>query len=108
MDFPVRGIVLAKFLEKKPDRQRFQYEYLIDESEGSENMKKSFSIDGQGLSENFTVDDVQQLIEIHKNVKRRFMENMIDIFAHPENHLTKTATEEVVPIKSIFRKDRKH
>ena len=108
-NFSFRGIVLAKLLREKTDLQKYQYESKnpLDERRGvvAEDVgKKFFSIDGEELMPNLSEEDARRLIEIHKEVKTKFIKSMIDIFANPENHQMKTKEGEDVAIKSVFRK----
>lgn len=55
---------------------------------------------------NLTEEDARRLIEIHKEVKEKFIKGMIDIFAHPEKHKVKNKEGEDFQIKDIFRKQK--
>lgn len=108
-NFSFRGIVLSKFLSERTDLQKYQYQVKqpLDERRGvvpEDVGKKIAGIDAEELMPNLTEDDARRLIEIHKEVKTKFIESMIDIFANPENHKMKTKEGEEVSIKSVFRK----
>lgn len=107
--FSFRGIVLAKLIREKPELQKYLYESKnpLDERRGvvpEDIGKKFFSIDGEELMPNLTEEHAHRLIEIHKEVKEKFIKGMIDIFSHPENHQLKTKDGQDVAIKDIFRK----
>ncbi len=108
-NFSTSGIVLARLLLEKSDEiyNQYHYEYPLNEEadmsmEGME--KKYFGIDGQNLMANLSEEDAHRLIEIHASVKNRFIEDMIDIFVHPENRQMKDENGKDIPIKSVFRR----
>lgn len=108
-NFSFRGIVMLKFLSERPDLQKYQYQVRqpLDERRGvaSEDFgKKIAGIDAEKLMPSLTEDDARRLIEIHKEVKTKFIENMIDIFTNPEKHQIKIKEGEEIAIKSVFRK----
>lgn len=108
-NFSFRGIVMSKFLSERPDLQEYQYQVKqpLDERRGvvpEDFGKKIAGIDAEELMPILTEDDARRLIEIHKEVKTKFIKNMIDIFANPENHRIKTKEGEDVFIKSVFLK----
>ena len=107
-NFSFRSIVLSKFLREKTDLQKYQYEVKqpLDERRGvipEDVGKKIVGIDAEEIMRNLTEDDARRLIEIHKEVKTKFIKNMIDIFVHPEKHQIKTKDGKDIPIKSVFR-----
>ncbi len=105
--FPFRGIVLAKLIQEKPELGKYLYQatFKLDEMRAvvpDDYGKKPFAIDGEEIMPNLTEDDARRLIEIHKEVKTKFIESMIDIFTNPENHKIKTKEGESVAIKNVF------
>lgn len=108
-NFSFRNIVLAKFLQERPDLQKYQYKVKrsLDNGDGvvSEDIgKKIVGIDSEELMPLLTENDARRLIEIHGEVKTKFIESMIDIFANPENHQIKNKDGKEVPIKNVFRR----
>lgn len=105
-NFPFRGIILAKFLRERPDLQKYQYELkrLLDRSCAipEDVGKKIVGLDLEKLMPNLTEDDARQLIKIHRDVKTKFIRNIIDIFVHPENHQIRTEDGKDVSIKDTF------
>jgi len=107
--FSFRGVVLAKLIQEKPALEKYLYQatFKLDERRGvvpDDYGKKPFAIDGDEIMPNLTVDDARRLIEIHNEVKTKFIQSMIDIFANPENHKMKTKEGEDIAIKNVFRK----
>ncbi len=107
--FSFRGVVLAKLIQEKPELEKYLYQatFKLDGRRGvvpDDYGKKPFAIDGEEIMPNLTENDARRLIEIHKEIKTKFIQSMIDIFANPENHKMKTKKGEDVPIKSVFRK----
>jgi len=99
---------MAKLIQEKPELEKyFSYaSFKLDERRGvvpDDYGKEILSIDDEIIS-NLTEEDARRLIEIHKVVKTKFIQSMIDIFVNPENHLMKTKEGEKVAIKSVFRK----
>ena len=110
-NFPFRGIVLAKFLQEREDLQKYQYglKVTLDERRGvvpEDVGKRIAGIDAEELQPTLTEEDAQRLIEIHRDIKERFVRNMIDIFAYPEKHQVKNKAGEEFQIKDIFRKQK--
>ena len=50
--------------------------------------KEIFGIDDEKFLASLTEADVKRLIEIHKEIKAKFIRELIDIFEHPEAHRT--------------------
>lgn len=108
-NFPFRGIVLAKLIYERPHLEKYVYQaaFKLDERRGvvpDDCGKKSFAIDGEEIMPNLSEDDVRRLIEIHKEVKIKFVQSIIDIFTNPDKHKIKTKEGKDVTIKSVFRK----
>ena len=110
-NFSFRGLVMAKLLREKGDLQKYPFTLnnpIIDGQRRGitpeDTGKKIFSFEGDKLMEDLTVEDVRRLIEIHKEIKSKFVKTMVDIFANPENHQITNKEGEIVPIKTTFRK----
>lgn len=107
--FSFRGIVLAKFISEKTDLKKYQYQVhqSLDAGRGvvlEDVGKKITGIDAEELMPHLTENDARRLIEIHKEVKTKFIKSMIDIFVNPEKHKMQTGGGKEVPIKNVFRK----
>jgi len=105
---PFRGIALAKLIKEDPSLE----EYV---NKDGRKMKKenslAFSEDfGKGI---FSIDEeimdaldekqAHRLIEIHKELKEKFIKTMIDIFKNPEKHKVKSPGGEEYLIKNYFQ-----
>jgi hypothetical protein len=104
--FPFSGIVLMKLLGQNQELQKYQSEgnlRLTNAEISEDNGKKCIFVNAIKMYSDFTSDHVKQLFEIHKEVKSKFIQTMIDIFTNPENHQVKTKKGEKVPIKNMFR-----
>lgn len=107
-NFSFRSLILVKLLIEKGVLQNYQEqeEVFLGEEHGviSEDIgKKMLIFDAEKFIDEFTKDDVKRLIEIHRTIKTKFMENMIDIFVNPEEHQIKNEQGESIPIKNMFR-----
>lgn len=106
--FSFRGMAILKLLQEK--EKLSNYQFTVNRKTGENEVtpedvgKKLLGIDDEKFEQELTAEEVKRLIEIHKDIKTRFIKNMIDIFANPENHKMKTKEGEEVPIKSVFRK----
>lgn len=107
-NFSFRGIVMSKFLSERPELQKFQFEVKVplDERRGvvpEDFGKKISGVDAGKFLQILTKSDARRLIEIHRELKTKFIQTMIDIFANPENHKIKTKEGNEIDIKSVFR-----
>jgi hypothetical protein len=105
--FSFRGIVLAKLIFEQPDLQKYIYESknVLDERRKvvpEDISKKFFSIEGEKLMQNLSEENTLRLLEIHAEVKERFVRCLIDIFEHPEKHQITTKSGTIIPIKRLF------
>jgi len=107
-NFPFRGLAIVKLLQENGklanclfvvNRPTKQGE-VVPEDVG----KKILGIDNEKFEAELTAEDVRRLIEIHKDIKSRFIRQMIDIFKNPDAHQLKIKVGEEVPIKKVFRK----
>ncbi len=103
-----RAIVLAKFLEGRPDKGKYLYElkqriepnrHTVPDDLG----KKILGIDAEELIPNLTADDARQLIAIHQQVKAEFIRAMIETFADPDKHETKDSDGKSLPLKDLIK-----
>lgn len=106
-NFPFRGLVILKLLTengKLPDCQFFIKRITAEKEVVPEDVgKKILAIDDVKFESKLTENDVKRLIEIHKNIKNRFIKTLIDIFKNPDNHQFKNKDGKAVQIKQIFR-----
>ncbi len=107
--FSFRGLVLSKLVDEKVHLQKHKYlsDNVINEKRVvvHDDLGKKFdSIEGEALMLDLTPDDVHRLIEIHSEVKKKFVECMIDVFVNPDKHIVKNKEGEGVAIKDLFRK----
>lgn len=107
-NFSFASLSILKLLQENEKLQYCQYEVsrpvfsnkVVPEDIG----KKVLAINDQEFTQGLDEEDTKRLIEIHKEIKTKFIKSMIDIFANPENHKMKTKEGKEVPIKSVFRK----
>lgn len=107
-NFSFRNLTLVKLLTEKDILQNYreQEEIFLNEKHGvipEDIGKKMLIFDAEKFIDEFTKDDVKRLIETHRDVKTKFMENMIDIFVNPNQHQIKNEQGESIPIKNMFR-----
>lgn len=106
-NFPFSGITLTKLLMEKDNLKKYAYKIVRflkknDDVVPEDYDKKILGIKSEDATKNFTKDDIQRLIEIHKEIKTDFIEDMIDIFVNPQNHQIKTEEGNDIPLKNIF------
>ncbi len=105
--FPFRGIVLAKLIKEDDSLKRFVYElsfkvkkertFAISEDYG----KDIFGIDGD-IMNYLDEKQIRRLIELHKELKEKFIMTMIDIFKNPDMHKEKDLNNIEYFIKDDF------
>ena len=106
-NFSFRNLVLIKLLTEKnvlPDYQS-QEDVLLEKTHNvtpEDIGKKMLIFDAEKVVDDLTREDVKRLIEIHRAIKTKFMETMIDIFANPNQHQIKNEQGEDIPIKDLF------
>lgn len=106
-NFSFRSLVLIKLLTEKgvlPDYQS-QEDILLEEMHNvtpEDIGKKILIFDAEKAIDDLTGDDVRRLIEIHRDIKMKFMETMIDVFTNPVQHQIKNEQGESIPIKDMF------
>lgn len=106
-NFPFRGLVILKLLLENGKLSNYQFNIerttveneVIPEDVG----KKLLGIDDEKFEPELTKEDVERIIEIHKDIKNRFIKTLIDIFENPDKHLFKNENGENTPIKQVFR-----
>ena len=107
-NFPFRGMAILKLLQE--NGKLFEYQFIGTRPTGAnevvpEDVGKQFlGIDNDKFEAELTAEDTKRLIEIHKDIKNRFIRTMIDIFNNPDNHLLKTKDGKDVQIKDVFRR----
>ena len=105
-EFPFRGLVLVKLLQEFPDLQQYQYDVqraLKEDQVLSEDVgKKVFGIDGEEIMGNLNMTEIRRLLEIHREVKTKFIHTLIDIFTHPDDHTALSRDGVPAPIKTAF------
>lgn len=108
--FPFRSLVILQFLqEEKIEGCIFEVARKVSPKEGGSLQvkedigKKIFAIDSEKFLEKLNEVSVRRLIQIHKDIKALFVQEMIDIFENPQNH---SINEEglFIPIKDKFKK----
>jgi len=106
--FPFSGIVLLELLKQNPKLQQYQKTagvFKITNANVSEdNGKKFVAVDAIKMYSELTPSDIKRILEIHKEVKTKFIQVMIDIFLNSKDHQMKTKDGDDVPIKSAFRR----
>lgn len=108
ISFPFRGIAILKLLQENGKLANYQFTIdrptekgeVVPEDVG----KKILGIDNEKFEAELTAEEIRRLIEIHKDIKMRFIRDMIDIFVNPDKHQLKTKEGKDVAIKNIFRK----
>ena len=106
-NFPFRGLVILKFLQENGKLPKYQFTIerttveneVVPEDVG----KEILAIDDEKFEPELTENEVRRLIEIHKDIKNRFIKTMIDIFKNPHNHQLKDKDGKNIPIKQAFR-----
>jgi len=112
-NFPFRSLVILKFLRESEKAGGGDCSYAVERRvNGGEVVhedigKKIFGIDDVEFESMLTADDVERLIEIHGDVKVRFIRKMIDIFRNPEEYQLKAEDGSGVQIKSVFHSSSK-
>ena len=105
-NFDFRGMVIRKLLQENGKLPDFEYTINRTLPEGEvvpEDVgKKMFGIDNEKFEAELTTEEIRRLIEIHKDIKTRFVREMIDVFANPDEHQIKTKDGKDIPIKNIF------
>ncbi len=105
--FSFRGIAVAKLLQENGKLE--QYQFTVNRLTGEKEVvpedvgKKLLGIDNEKFEAELTGEEAKRLIEVHKDIKERFIRQMIDIFKNPDKHQLKTKDEKEVPVKSVFR-----
>lgn len=107
-NFPFRGMAILKLLQENGKLSEYQFigtrptgaNEVVPEDVG----KQFLGIDNDKFEAELTAEDTKRLIEIHKDIKNRFIRTMIDIFNNPDNHLLKTKDGKDVQIKDVFRR----
>ena len=106
--FSFRGMAILKLLQE--NGKLSNYEFPVSRTTGEKEVvpedvgKKLLGIDNEKFEAELTAEEIKRLIEIHKDIKVRFIKEMIDIFKNPDNHQLKTKDGTDVPIKSTFRR----
>lgn len=104
-NFQFNSIVILKLLKENDRLRECQYETecLMDDEElvSMGDGKKILGIDNEKFENGLTEQDIKRVIEIHKEVKEKFIQIMIDIFENPERHKVKRNEKEVL-IKELF------
>ncbi len=101
-----RSIVILKLLQENGKLKDCQYEGTRNTSEGDvipEDVgKKIFSIDDEKFEASLNEQDIKRLIEIHGEIKQKFIDVMIDIFTNPDKHKVVGEKGETLYIKDYF------
>lgn len=106
--FSFRGIALAKLIKEDDSLREFVYKNGNKIEKGrnlalSEDLGKDiFNIDDEVMGV-LDEEQVHKLIEIHKELKEKFIRTMIDIFKNPENHKEKDLDGKEYLIKNNFK-----
>jgi len=103
-NFSFRDITLLQFIQKHNLLEKYQYQIdrklTIEECTNSDDYNKSIlSFDGEKLLDDLNQTDAVEIISISRDVKKEFVEKMIDIISNSEKYSTnqeKTLKEEFV------------
>lgn len=106
-NFSFAGLSILKLLQENGKLISCRYEItrlvhdsiVIPEDIG----KKVLAINNKKFESELTEEDVKRLIEIHKDIKIRFIREIIDIFKNPDKHQIKDRDDRNVLIKNAFR-----
>ncbi len=107
-NFPFRGMVILKLLQE--NGKLSEYQYIVKRTAGANEVipedvgKQILGIRNEEFEAELTAEDVRRLIEIHTDIKDRFIRIMIDIFNNPDKHTLKTSDGDDVQIKDTFRR----
>lgn len=107
--FSFNGMAILKLLQENGKLSNYEFPVSITTGESEKEVvpedvgKKLLGIDNEKFEAELTAEEIKRLIEIHKDIKVRFIRDMIDIFKNPDNHQLKTKDGTDVPIKSFFR-----
>jgi hypothetical protein len=99
-NIPFNGIVLAKLIQERPELNKYIFsiqrkfgldmngERSIDAIAISTDIgKEIYGIDVlEGLSEDITADEAKRVIDIHKEIKSKFIDTLVGIFTEPEKY----------------------
>lgn len=106
--FSFRDIVLSKLIEEDDRLKTYVYQIARKVEKGM-----NFALSEDYGKEIFGIDDkimdaldeaqVRRMIEIHKEVKERFIRTMIDIFRNPDKHIEKDGDGSEYMIKNDFK-----
>lgn len=106
-NFSFAGLSILKLLQENGKLESCQYEItrlVLDSKVTPEDIgKKVLAIDNDKFENVLSEKDIKRLIEIHKEIKTKFIEKMVDIFKNPDKHQFKNKNGESIHIKQVFR-----
>ncbi len=99
--FAFRSLAIVKLLQEnnKLEKCRYEIKPTVKGATTEDNGKKVFGIDDEKFEASLNEEDVKRLIEIHKDMKRKFMKTMVDIFTQPDKHLIENSDKRKIPLK---------
>ncbi len=109
--FPQRAIVIMEILKEKSEMEKYSYKVNgqtdIEDSPypGNEN-KEILGIDMEKLGSNLTGEDIKRIASIHRDLKVKLIEKMIDIFKNPGDYPIEAKNGEFLKDLFIINKDK--
>lgn len=106
-NFSFSGLTILKLLQENGKLEHCRYEITRPVNDSNAILedigKKVLAIDNDKFEIGLTSDGIKRLIEIHRDIKIRFIREIIDIFKNPDKHQIKDKDDKNVPIKNAFR-----
>jgi len=108
--FSFRDLVLTKLMKESPEKfNKYLFPSEVIGGKGASGGafledygKKMYIFEAEDMMRDLTEDDVKRIFELHKDLKKSFIKNLIDVFENPNNHTLKNSEGKSLPIKSAF------
>lgn len=109
-NFSFRSLIILKLINEDSGLEKYTFKVNTTMGEKaascSEDVgKEIFGFDGEEFMNNLTLEQANRVLELHKEIKDVFMEQLIDIFQYPNNHTTKNNQDKEISIKELFRRE---
>jgi len=109
--FPQRAIVIMEILKEKSEMEKYSYKInrqteIGDSPHPGDENKEIIGIDMEKLDSDLTGDDIKRIINIHRDLKVKFIEKMIDIFKNPEKYPIEANNGKFLKDLFVINKDK--